>query len=85
MSAKTLSEACNASLPTIYRRIDRLRECGLLEERTAFRDEGRHFGVYEARLDRIVVELEGGEFRVDVETTPTDMADRFTAIWEDMQ
>jgi len=42
MSAKSLSEACDASLPTIYRRIERLQECGLIEERRAFKEDGSH-------------------------------------------
>lgn len=84
MSAKTLAEACDASLPTIYRRIDRLTECGLIEERTEFGDEGRHYGVYRATLDRLVVELDDGELTVDVTAEPSDPADRFTKMWEDI-
>lgn len=84
MSAKTLAEACDASLPTIYRRIDRLSACGLIEERTEFGDEGRHYGVYRATLDQLVVELEDGELSADVTARPSDPADRFTQMWEDI-
>ncbi len=84
MSAKTLSEACDASLPTIYRRIERLQACGLLEERTEFADEGRHYGVYRACLERIVIELTNGELEVAVESESTDAADRFTNMWEEI-
>lgn len=84
MSAKSLSEAISASLPTVYRRIERLQDCGLIEERRAFKEEGRHYGIYEARLDRIDIELNEGELAVSVETEPTDPADHFTAMWEDM-
>lgn len=81
MSANALSDACDASLPTIYRRIDRLLDCGLVEERTEFGEEGRHYGVYEARLERVTVTLVDGEFEIGVETTE-DAADRFTRLWE---
>ncbi|MFP8954778.1 helix-turn-helix domain-containing protein [Natrialbaceae archaeon A-arb3/5] len=84
MSAKSLADACDASLPTIYRRIDRLSEHGLIEERTEFADEGRHYGVYKATLDRIVIELGDEEFTADVTTTSPDPADRFTQLWEDI-
>lgn len=84
MSAKTLSEEIDASLPTIYRRIERLRDSGLIEERPAFQREGRHYGVFEARLERIDVKLDDGELIVSVEIEPTDPADRFTAMWEDL-
>jgi DNA-binding transcriptional ArsR family regulator len=84
MSAKNLAEACDASLPTIYRRIDRLSEQGLVTERTTFRDEGRHYSIYEATLDRVVINLDDGELTVGVSTEPTDAADRFTEMWEDI-
>ena len=82
MSAKSLAEACEASLPTIYRRIDLLSDCGLIEEHTAFSDSGRHYGVYEATLDQIVIDLTEGEFSADVTAEPADAADRFTDLWE---
>ncbi|WP_331235814.1 winged helix-turn-helix domain-containing protein [Natronorarus salvus] len=82
MSAKALSEACDASLPTIYRRIDRLIECGLVEEYTRIGEEGRHYGVYEATLRRVTVELVEGELAVGVEVDEEDPADRFARLWE---
>ena len=85
MSAKALSEKCDASLPTVYRRAERLTECGLVEERTQLDDDGHHYSVYEARLDRLTVDLDGGELQVTVEEQPTeDVADRFTDMWEDI-
>ena len=85
MSAKALSEECDASLPTVYRRAERLAECGLIEERTRLADDGHHYSVYEARLDRLTVDLEGGELQITVEEKPTeDIADRFTDMWEDI-
>jgi predicted transcriptional regulator len=85
MSAKALSEECDASLPTVYRRAERLAECGLIEEGTRLADDGHHYSVYEARLDRLTVDLEEGELQVTVEEKPTeDIADRFTDMWEDI-
>lgn len=85
MSAKTLSEECDASLPTVYRRTERLVACNLIEEGTQLADDGHHYTVYEARLDRLTVDLEDGEIQVTVEEKPPeDMADRFTDMWEDL-
>lgn len=85
MSAKSLSEECDASLPTVYRRAERLADCGLIEEGTQLADDGHHYSVYEARLDRLTVELEAGELQISVEEKPTeDIADRFTDMWEDI-
>ena len=83
MSAKTLSEDCEASLPTVYRRTERLVACDLLSEATRLADDGHHYTVYEARLDRLTVDLADGDLHLSVEERPADdMADRFTDLWE---
>ena len=85
MSAKSLSEECDASLPTVYRRTERLVDCGLLDERTQLTDDGHHYQVFEARLERLTVDLESDGLRVTVEERRTaDMADRFTEMWDDL-
>jgi predicted transcriptional regulator len=82
-SAKELSEECGASLPTIYRRAERLIDCGLLEERTELRNDGHHYSVYRARLKRITIELDDDELNVEIEAEqPKNMADRFTEMWD---
>ncbi|WP_262177312.1 winged helix-turn-helix domain-containing protein [Haloarcula laminariae] len=81
-SAKELSDECDASLPTIYRRTQRLIECGLLEEQTQIEDGGHHYSVYKARLKRLTIELENDTLTIDIEEQPTEkMADRFTEMW----
>ncbi|MFD1512414.1 helix-turn-helix domain-containing protein [Halomarina rubra] len=87
MSAKTLSERCDASLPTVYRRIEHLTDCGLLDERTQPRRDGNHHRVYTATLHRFSLELDDGEFTADVDRHESDdgrddVADRFTRMWE---
>ncbi|MCG1002974.1 MULTISPECIES: helix-turn-helix domain-containing protein [Halobacterium] len=82
MSAKTLSETCDASLPTVYRRVERLIAVGLLEEMTEVAEDGHHFSVYEARLDHLVVDLDDGVLDVDVTQTDENFADQFTDLWE---
>ena len=85
MSASTLSERCDASLPTIYRRIDRLKECHLVTEETELAPDGNHYSVYRANLERVELSLEDGEFSVDVTRRHEDVADKFTRMWEGMR
>lgn len=81
LSANALSERCDASLATVYRRIERLVEYGLLVERTRVDDSGNHYNVYEAGVERVDVTVADGE--LDVALTRTDRAaDRFTSMWE---
>ena len=84
MSATTLSERCTASQPTVYRRLEDLRECELLVERTQPDPEGGHHRtVYTTNLRRIAVDLEDGTLHLRIERRE-DMADRFTRLIEGM-
>ncbi|WP_336037465.1 ArsR/SmtB family transcription factor [Halobacterium yunchengense] len=82
MSASELSEACEASTATVYRRIDDLTDHGLLEESINVRADGNHHRVYRATFRRFTLELEDGEFGTEVEVQSEDVADRFTRMWE---
>ena len=84
MSATTLSDHCKASKPTVYRRLEDLRECGLLVERTKpDPDRGHHRTVYATNLARITVELEDGGLTLRIDRRE-DIADRFTRLIEGM-
>lgn len=56
-SADTLAERCEASKTTVYRRLEELEEHDLVEVRRRPEDDGHHYKVYAARLDRAVVTL----------------------------
>jgi DNA-binding transcriptional ArsR family regulator len=84
MSATELSERCDASPPTVYRRLDRLQRCDLLTEETRVDDGGNHYAVYESRFDGLAVTMDDGEFVVDLSRCE-DPADRFTSLWEELR
>lgn len=76
-SADELSEICDASPQTIYRRLDALAEHDLVEATVTPEDSGHHYREYRATLDRVVVSLV--EDGLEVRTTRRNrMADRFT-------
>ena len=84
MSASTLKERCEASGPTIYRRLERLREAEFVIEQTRpDPEDGHHRQVYAPNLDRITIDLEAGALSVEI-TRREGMADRFTRLIEEM-
>lgn len=85
MSATDLSEACDASVSTIYRRIERLQEHDLLSEQLNLDRDGHHYKTYTARLDRIEIELVDGGFEIEITYRPEDAADRFTDLFEGLR
>lgn len=85
MSAPELSDACDASVSTIYRRIERLQEYDLLAEQLNLDRDGHHYNTYTARLERIEIELINGTFEIEVMYRPEDAADRFTDLFEGLR
>jgi len=84
MSATELKGQCGASGPTIYRRLERLREADLVVEATRpDPDAGHHRTVYEPNLERVTIELADGALSVRIERRE-EMADRFTRLVEEM-
>lgn len=84
MSASELSERCPASRPTIYRRLEDLRDLDLVAEQTRPDPEGGHHRqVYVPTLDHVRVDLEDGALEARV-VRQEDMADRFTRLVEGM-
>lgn len=83
-SVEELDERCDASRPTIYRRLEALVEHDLLEVRTEPDESGHHYKVYRAALDRFVVDLTDDGFEMRL-TRRDRMADRFTQFVEDMR
>ena len=93
MSAQQLADECEMSKPTVYRRVERLRAHGLLDERTEIRTSNNHYSVYTATLSEFSLELDAGSLEASVTRTDddsfpgegeTDTADRFTRMWEDL-
>ncbi|SDX95508.1 winged helix-turn-helix domain-containing protein [Halobellus clavatus] len=80
-SAAELGERCGLSTSSIYRRLNRLTDADLLEERTRPRPDGHHETVYVSRLDRFEVTIRDGELSWTVERRSTDVADELTRLW----
>lgn len=66
-SAEELADYCDASKPTVYRRLNVLQEYDLLVDRRAIDDEGNHYKTYETALESICFAVEAGRFEVDIE------------------
>jgi predicted transcriptional regulator len=85
MSAKTLSDRYDMSLPTVYRRVERLQEFDFLTEQTEIDTSGGHHrSVYEANLDHIDIDLENGDLALEIRLRE-DATDRFTRMWREMR
>ena len=84
MTAPELSEQCNMSKSTVYRRLNTLEECGLVRATHVPDPDGNHKKRYKSQLDELVVSLDEGEFNVNLQTATQvqEFADAFTDLWE---
>lgn len=62
--ARELMDACDASRATVYRRLNRLEEHGLVEVGMELHRDGHHRKVFTSTLERATVELADGTPRV---------------------
>jgi predicted transcriptional regulator len=86
MSASELSDMCNVSSVTIYRRLEQLVEHDLVSAQDEIAADGNHFKKYEATVEHIGVRLDQGEFQVNVGSRMQDDAsDRFKRMWDDIR
>jgi len=81
LSASALSERCGVSTSAVYRRLDRLVDAGLLDERTRPRSDGHHDTVYVAVLERFELVVDDGDIDWTVDRTDRDVADELTRLW----
>jgi DNA-binding transcriptional ArsR family regulator len=66
--ARDLVEECAASRATIYRRLDRLEEAGLVDSWLSYDADGHHRTVFEATLDSVTVGLDADGIAITVAT-----------------
>lgn len=83
-SAKELANCLDFSLPTVYRRLELLREQELIKDRTELADDGNHYNLYVCNFSRTILSLDDGEFEVQVyhEDSPSE---RLNDLWDDLE
>lgn len=71
-SARALTEACGASRPTVYRRLNSLQAAGLVAEDMRYDADGHHRTVFEATLEGLSVAVTDDGLSVTVRTDEPD-------------
>lgn len=66
-AVKEVSEECEIPLSTAYRKVNRLHEAGLVEEKVRLSGSGNHTNVYEENFDGALITLGAdGDFEVEL-------------------
>lgn len=83
-TAKTLSEECDASLTTVYRRVSTLQEHDLIEEHRTVDSDGSHRSKFQTALEELHVDITDGQLSLTIETRD-ELADNFTSLWSGLR
>lgn len=83
MSAQELEQVCDASLPTIYRRLNGLLEYDLLSEEQTIGPDGDQYKQYTTDLKEIRFEVENGGFNINIDMRK-DTVDKFGELFDDL-
>ncbi len=82
-AASEVAEAADLSLPTVYRRIEMLKEHDLVVAETAVADDGNHYDVFKSNFDGTVIRLRDDEYDVRI-YRKENIPDRFSSLWDEL-
>lgn len=82
-SAEELAAELDVSLPTVYRRTNKLIEFDLLTDHLRADESKNQYKVFEATLERIVFEIDEDGYRVELETG-SHAGEQFEAFWTEL-
>jgi hypothetical protein len=84
-SVEELSQIFQIPISTAYRRVNEMREVGLLTvEKTILTDEGKKFELFRSAFKGLNLQLDKGEIVVDVELNE-DVATRLSRLWASLR
>lgn len=81
--AKELAEACDISLPTVYRRLEKLEAHDLVTSHADTDEHGNEFKRYECAFESTVISLADDEYDVRIYREGR-LPDRFSQLWDDL-
>jgi DNA-binding transcriptional ArsR family regulator len=71
---RDLETVCDASRPTVYRRVNRLEEAGLVKAEMTVDPDGHHCKKFRLVRDRLTVAIEDGTITVTARPSTTERA-----------
>jgi DNA-binding transcriptional ArsR family regulator len=85
-SAQELADLTGIPNSTVYRKLDRLSEAGLVDEQTMLRTDGKHTTTYRTDFEAIRIAHGGFErFRAEVERAQEEPSERLADLWSQVR
>ena len=85
-SATDLCTECDLASSTVYRKLERLRDAGLVKEYTEVRRDGPNATLYERDFTDISISIDDNdEFTVTIDRPTEEPEDRMATFWSEMK
>jgi predicted transcriptional regulator len=84
-SAKDLQDSCSASLKTVYRRLEKLQEAGLISPVDRVDVDGTHYTLYGTNVTELDISVNPDAANVEIEIHEDDSVDQFVSAWQELQ
>lgn len=86
MTAQELADRTDIPKSTTYRKLDKLTEASVLDERTEIRSDGHHTTRYVIDFEAVRIALgEDREFEVDIERPARTPDERLADMWSEVR
>ena len=72
LTATELSEQCEIPMSTAYRKVEKLTEADLVEERVRINTSGKHATEYHKCFDDVYISFNDGEVEITITTSEAD-------------
>lgn len=83
-TAKALSQICDASLTTVYRRLSTLQDHDLVAVHSTVGSGGEHKQRFETTIEAFHVTISDGHLQLSVDKRD-ELADNFTSLWQNFR
>jgi DNA-binding transcriptional ArsR family regulator len=80
LAADDLASRLDVSEPTVYRRLNTLRDYDLLRVDHQIQANGNNYKTFETTLKRVAFEIEDGGYTIDLQVRQ-NLADQFESFW----
>jgi DNA-binding transcriptional ArsR family regulator len=85
MTAAGIVDACDIPRSTVYRKLQRLSDAGLVRELTDITTEKKHTTRYVVDVEELTVSVEDGTLVADVRRPSGTLEDRLAELWSEVR
>ena len=86
ITTKEIADRCGIALSSTYRKVERLADASMLDERVEVRADGHHTTTYAVDIEAVLIVLnETREFELTIERPSRTADERLARLWSEVR